>query len=198
MLDGRELREERTRRELAHLLPGCPAHGVIGRDDAHELGAAVLGRETLEEIVGVRSEPHGERPDRALLPHAVEDDDAASAPTGDEARERVHQLVAIRERPRVEQVVAVEQVEGRLSHRRALRWRRASKSSTAAATETFSEPTLPASGIETVASHVRRTSGRTPFPSAPKTSATPPVRSASHIGTVPSAVGGVRPQLVRP
>ena len=31
------------------------------------------------------------------------------------------------------------------------------------------------------ASHVLRTSGRTPFPSAPKTSATPPVRSASHI-----------------
>jgi hypothetical protein len=46
----------------------------------------------------------------------------------------------------------------------------------------------PAIGIETAASQVRRTSGRSPFPSAPSTSATPPERSASHIGVEPSPV----------
>src|SRR5262245_64616422 len=62
------------------------------------------------------------------------------------------------------------------------RCRRASYNSTAAATETFSDSTTPASGIETSASHIRRTSGRRPFASAPRTIATPPVRSVSHIG----------------
>src|SRR6185295_16223297 len=93
VLDGLESREEPTRGKLANLLPGCPAHRVVGRDDAHELGLPVLCRETLEEIVGVCGEPHGERPDRTLLPHAVEDHDAASASTCDEARQRVHELV---------------------------------------------------------------------------------------------------------
>ena len=37
------------------------------------------------------------------------------------------------------------------------------------------------------ASHVRRTSGRTPLPSAPSTSATPPERSAVHTESAPSA-----------
>ena len=40
---------------------------------------------------------------------------------------------------------------------------------------------LPERGIATASSQVRRTSGRRPFPSAPRTSTTPPVRSASHI-----------------
>src|SRR5256885_6324286 len=61
------------------------------------------------------------------------------------------------------------------------RWRFASYSNTAAATLTFSDSTSPVSGIETSASHVRRTSGRRPLPSAPKTRATPPERSVSHI-----------------
>src|SRR5207247_804405 len=62
----------------------------------------------------------------------------------------------------------------------------ASYRSSAAATLTLSDSTLPAIGIETASSHVRRTSGRRPFPSAPKTRATPPLRSVSHIGLAPS------------
>ena len=38
-----------------------------------------------------------ERPDRRALSGAVEDDDAADAPSGDEAREQVHELVALGE-----------------------------------------------------------------------------------------------------
>ena len=45
---------------------------------------------------------------------------------------------------------------------------------------TFRDSTLPASGIDTAASQVRRTSGRRPFPSAPRTNAVPPLKSVSH------------------
>ena len=68
-----------------------------------------------------------------------------------------------------------------------LRCLRASNSATAAATLTLSDSTPAASGIASVASHVRRTSGRTPFPSAPKTSAAPSVRSTSQSRCSPSA-----------
>ena len=94
--DGLESREKRARGELAHLLPRCPAHGVIGGDDAHELGLRFSAARRSRRSSACAREPHGERPDRALLPHAVEDHDAARAPTGDEARERVDELVAIR------------------------------------------------------------------------------------------------------
>src|SRR5262249_13931341 len=68
------------------------------------------------------------------------------------------------------------------------RCRRASYSSTAAATLTFSDSTRPSCGIETSRSHDLRTSGRSPFPSAPKTNASPPARSASHIDVRDSPV----------
>jgi hypothetical protein len=48
----------------------------------------VLGREPLEQRVGVRRVAHCQRPELELLPDAVEDDDAAGALEGDEARER--------------------------------------------------------------------------------------------------------------
>ena len=113
-----EAGEERARRELAHLLPGGSAHCVIRRDHADELRRTVLRGEPFEQIVGVRREPHPERPDLALLPHAVEDDDAAHPAGGDEARECIDELLATAgEVARVEQVVAVEEVEGRLSNR---------------------------------------------------------------------------------
>ena len=76
-----------------------------------------------------------------------------------------------------------------------MRWRRASKSATAAATLTLSDSRPGSSGIAIVPSHDRRTSGRTPFPSAPKTRAMPSVRSRSPDGV---AVGGrgVRPEPI--
>ena len=65
---------------------------------------------------------------------------------------------------------------------RARRCRAASKSATPAATLTFSDSTAPASGTANASSQARRTPGRRPRPSAPKTSAIPVVRSASQTG----------------
>src|SRR5581483_12284001 len=163
---GAELGEEGPRACLAHLLARGPAHGRVRGDHEHRLAVAVLGGEALEDVVGVRREAHLQRPHPSLDAGAVEDDDAARAPQGDEARQVVDQLVAFRVAARVEEVGAVEEVERRLRHQRS-RWRRASYSSTAAATETLSDSTPSASGIATTPSHVRRTSGRTPLPSAP-------------------------------
>ena len=51
------------------------------------------------------------------------------------------------------------------------------------ASQTFlGELSRPSCGIETSRSQVRRTSGRSPLPSAPSTKAMPPDRSACHIG----------------
>src|SRR5215218_1556019 len=74
---------------------------------------------------------------------------------------------------------------------------RASYNSTAAATLTLSESTLPASGIETIPSHARRTSGRRPRPSAPSTKATPPSRSAPQ-SCVPSSEAAPQTQRSGP
>ena len=127
--------------------------------------SAVLGREPLEQRVGVRGVAHLERPARQRRRRRRRRRQRPRAPRiGDEARQRVDQLARIGERAGVQQVVAVE----RDTASRQPRWRRASYSSTAAATLTFSDSTSPASGIETSASQVRRTSGRSPFPSAPK------------------------------
>ena len=76
----------------------------------------MLSRQPLEHVVSVRREADGERTDFTLLPDAVEDDDTASAPARDEARERVHQLSTVGEVSCVEEVVAVEEVQGRISH----------------------------------------------------------------------------------
>ncbi len=62
-------------------------------------------------------EAHLERADRALVADPVEDDHTPCTAGRDEARERVDQLVAITERPGVQQVVAVEEVQRRVSHR---------------------------------------------------------------------------------
>ena len=61
-------------------------------------------------------EPHLQRTDRTLVSRAVEYEHSAGSAPGDEAREHVDELVAVGERPCVKQVVAVEEVEGRLSH----------------------------------------------------------------------------------
>src|SRR5690348_790338 len=53
----------------------------------------------------------------------------------------------------------------------ARRWRATSYITTPAATETLSDGTLPAIGMETRKSHLRRTRSCRPLPSAPRTSA---------------------------
>ena len=81
--------------------------------------------EPLEERVCVRGEPDRERAARDLVADAVEDDDAARAAQRDEAREHVDERTCVVEGTRVQEVVAVEEVE--LAHALVeVRWRRAS------------------------------------------------------------------------
>src|ERR671915_452176 len=56
-------------------------------------------------------EPNLERAVRGVLAHPVEDDNATGTPKRDEARKPVDQLAPVIEGPRVEDVVAVEEVE---------------------------------------------------------------------------------------
>ena len=150
--------------------------------------AAMLDREALEERVGVGGVAHLQRAARVVLPHTVEHDDPAGPAHRDEARERVHQLAHVGERSGVQQVVAVEQVDGRGHRARHSARRRGLVQQHRRRDADVQRLDRPCSGIETSPSHMRRTSGRRPLPSAPKTSASPPARSASHIGVAPSPV----------
>jgi predicted nucleotidyltransferase len=108
---ARELAEERLRRDAARFLPGRRSHGPIGGDDRHGLTAAVLGCETLKQIVRVLGEAHLERADGRALAEPVEDDDAARSLQRDVAGQTVGQLPPVAKAARVEQVVSVEEVE---------------------------------------------------------------------------------------
>jgi len=70
----------------------------------------------LENIVGVGCEADRKRSDLALLPRAVEDDHTTGSARGDEARERIHELSAVGEVARVQEVVPVEEVQRRFGH----------------------------------------------------------------------------------
>ena len=74
----------------------------------------MLGREPLEQAVRGLGEPDLERAEAAVGANAVEDDDATRAAQGDVARETVDQLLTVAKAPGVEEVVAVEEVDGRV------------------------------------------------------------------------------------
>ena len=76
--------------------------------------------ESLEQRVRVRGESDGERPDLAVGPGAVEDDDSPRPAQADKAREQVDHLVRVAESARVQNVVTVEQIERRVSQARSL------------------------------------------------------------------------------
>ena len=150
---GREKSRKNVCEErFAHLdRPIVPSTARVGGDEQHMLVPAVLGGEPLEQRVGVRREAHRERPELLVVPGAVEDDDAAHALRGDEAREGVAELApASRARRRGG---GCSRRRGRASARPSSALRcRASNRRTAAATLTFSDSTAPECGIETSAS----------------------------------------------
>ena len=76
----------------------------------------MLGGQALEHGVGVRREANLERPVLLVRTDAVEDDNAAGAMHRHEAGQQVDELAAIFDSSRVQDVVAVEQVEGRVRH----------------------------------------------------------------------------------
>ena len=71
----------------------------------------MLRREALDQGVRLLGEADGQVAVRRVLADAVEHDHAASATHSDEAREAVDQLLTLSERARVEDVVAVEEIE---------------------------------------------------------------------------------------
>jgi hypothetical protein len=106
-----EIPQEVLRRDPAGFLSGSSADLTIGRDHPDLLLATVLGCEALDERVRVLGEADGQVPVRRVLVDAVEDDHAACAAQRDEARQEVDQLIALPERARVQDVVAVEEIE---------------------------------------------------------------------------------------
>ena len=99
--------------------PDVPRTASVRGDEADPLPVPVPGGEPLEQRVGIRRVAHRERPDLMLLADAVEDDHAPRAVHRDEAGELVDELAHVGAPAGVQDVVAVEQVEGRLGHRTA-------------------------------------------------------------------------------
>ena len=114
---GLQVAHESRRAQLHDFLAGGATHGEVGGDEADPFLAPKFSGKPLEQRVRVPGVPDLERPVRPFLPDAVEDDHAAGAPEGNEARKPIDELAWIGERPGVQDVVAVEEVKGRLSHR---------------------------------------------------------------------------------
>ena len=114
-----EVSDEGRRGQLHHLLARGAAHGEVGGDEADAFAAAKLSGELLEHGVRMGRVADLERTVRPLLADTVEDHHSAGALEGHEARKPVDELTRIRERARVEDVVTVEEIESRFSHRSA-------------------------------------------------------------------------------
>src|SRR6185503_3810990 len=106
-----ELSQERLRRDPAGFLSGGSTNLAVGRDDPDLLALAVLSGEALDERVRFPREANLQAPVGRVLPDAVEHDDPPCPMHGHEARQPVDQLLALPERARVEDVVAVEEIE---------------------------------------------------------------------------------------
>src|SRR5215211_4706311 len=101
MLDRRERRRELAGADLRDLLARRPPHGGVRGHEADALTVAMLGGKALEQRVRVRREPHLERPVLLFGADTVEDDHAARAAYGNEAREQVDELPSVLEPGRV-------------------------------------------------------------------------------------------------
>ena len=134
---------------FATSLPGGAEDGRVRGDEQHPLAVAVLGGQPLEQRVGVGAKRTESGPSSASSPTPSKTTTPRAPRSGDEARERVDELARVAVRPGVQEVVAVEEVERRVSHRAGGAPR---TGAAAAATLTLSDSTAPASGIETSAS----------------------------------------------
>src|SRR6266550_7599170 len=114
--DRFHLADEGRGRALLYLLPRSAAHSAVGRNEADDLGAPVLGREPLEHRVRVFRVAHLERAVRLVGADAVENEVATRALERDEAGELVAECSQVAVVPGVTEVVAVEEIERRISH----------------------------------------------------------------------------------
>jgi len=117
MLHRLEHGGELARADLRDRLAGGAPDGCVRRDQANAFTLPGLRSQPLEQSIRVRREAHLELTVPRVGSHAVEDDDSAGPADGDEARQSVDQLLPLLETGRAEDVVAVEQVEGRIRQR---------------------------------------------------------------------------------
>jgi hypothetical protein len=106
-----EVAQKRLRRHPSSFLPRRAANRLVRRDDPDLFLLPVLGREALDEGIGLLCEADGQIAVGGVLPYAVEDDHAPGAAQGDEARQPVDQFLPLTEGAGMEDVVAVEEVE---------------------------------------------------------------------------------------
>jgi hypothetical protein len=106
-----EVAQEGLRRDSSSLLPRRAANCLVRGDDPDLFLLPVLGGKALDEGVGLLCEADDQIAVGDVLSYAVEDDHAAGAAHGHEAREPVDQLFPLAEGAGVEDVVAVEEVE---------------------------------------------------------------------------------------
>src|SRR5256885_698768 len=115
--DRFHLPDEGRGRALLYLLPRSATHCAVGGDETDDLGAPILGGESLEHRVRVLRVAHLERTVRLVRADAVENEVATRALERDEAGELVAERSQVAVVPGVKKVVTVEEIEGRLSHR---------------------------------------------------------------------------------
>src|SRR6266516_3881512 len=116
MLDRLHVAEEGLGGQRLHLATGGRANGRVRGDDADSLARSVLCCKPLDQRIRVLRKTHLERTAHLVLADPVEDEHAAGAAQGDEARKRVPQLARVGKPARMEQVVSVEEVQGGISH----------------------------------------------------------------------------------
>jgi len=111
-----EVAEEGLGRKLLHLVPRRAANRCIGRNENDVTAVSMLGRQAFENRVRVLGEANLERTVRLIGSVPVEDEHTARALQRNEAREPIAKLPRVRVVARVQQVVTVEEVQGRFGH----------------------------------------------------------------------------------
>lgn len=106
-----ELAEETLSGHVRDLLAGRLPDRPVRRDDHNPLAPPVLRRQALDDVVRVGCVADLERAVSLVRTLSVEDDDAARALEGDEARQPIDERAAVGKRPRVQDVGPVEEVE---------------------------------------------------------------------------------------
>ena len=112
--------EKAAGRALFDLATGRAAERRVGRDEANALCDAMFGSKPFEERIRVSRIPHLEASHDAVFSPSVEDDDAPRAFDRHEVGEAVDEISRAAELARVQDVVAVEEIQGRLRHGRRL------------------------------------------------------------------------------
>ena len=172
-----EVSEERPRGELRHLDPGAPST-VVSEETSSTCSrerCLAASRSSMVSASAAKRTASGPRSTSSPIPSKTS---IPRAPrTATKLARQIDELASVARRAGVEEVVTVEEVErwARRSARAALPQRLEQEHRRGHTDVQRLDRPLERDRHQRV--EVRRTSGRSPFPSAPSASATPPVRS---------------------